>query len=80
MTRYRRRILSRLALILALAATNPVLAADRPFNWDRYHDRLDACTETDRITAACARGYCDELALRQAQRACSPFSGSQERR
>jgi hypothetical protein len=35
---------------------------------------------SDRIAADFARGYCDELALRQAQRACSAFSGSQERR
>jgi hypothetical protein len=50
-----------------------------PFDWDRYHARQDACTEQDRIAADCARGYCDELALRQAKRACSPFSGSPER-
>jgi hypothetical protein len=45
------------------------------FDWDRYHERQDACLEQDRIAAACTQGYCDELALRQAQRACSPFSG-----
>jgi hypothetical protein len=45
------------------------------FDWDRYHECRDWCTEADRIGAACARGpWCDELALRQAQRACSPFS------
>jgi hypothetical protein len=61
-----------LALIVALAALFaalhyiPALAADQPFNWDRYHARQDACLEQDRIAADCARGrdYCDDLALR----------------
>ena len=64
-------------------------AANEPFDWDRYHDRQDACAEKDRIAAQCEvernpvfnsfvrrgtpEGYCDELALRQAQRACSAF-------
>ena len=57
-------------------------AYGEPFDWDRYHARQDACLEANRIAAACVRGfdYCDELALRQAQRACSPFSGPQKRR
>ena len=65
-----------------------VLAAEA-FDWDRYHDRQDACAKKDRIAAQCEvernpvfnsfvrrgvpEGYCDELALRQAQRACSAF-------
>ena len=57
-----------------VAAASVVLAAE-PFDWDRYHDRQDACLEADRIAAACTQGYCDELALRQAQRACSAFTG-----
>jgi hypothetical protein len=61
-------------VVLALVATVPALAGEA-FDWDRYHDRQDACREADRIAAACTRGYCDELALRQARRACSPFSG-----
>jgi hypothetical protein len=40
--------------VLALAAVCAVLiltalparAADRPFDWDRYHDRQDACRES----------------------------------
>jgi hypothetical protein len=50
-------------------------AYGEPFDWDRYHARQDACLENDRIVADCVRGldYCDELALRQAQRACSAF-------
>ena len=47
-------------------------------HWDLHHDRQDACREVDRIAAACTRGYCDELALRQAQRARSAFT--EERR
>jgi hypothetical protein len=52
-----------------------------PFDWDRYHARQDACIEQDRIAADCVRGldYCDERALRQAKRACAPFSGPRER-
>jgi hypothetical protein len=46
-------------------------SGERPFDWDRYNARQDACTEADRIAMACTRGYCDELALRQAKRACS---------
>jgi hypothetical protein len=65
-----------------------VLAADS-FDWDRYYERQDACLEKDRIAAQCRvernpvfnsfvrrgvpEGYCDDLALRQATRACSAF-------
>ena len=60
------------ALVLRIT---PARSDDRPFDWDRYHARQDACAEKDRITAACAKGieYCDALALRQATRACSAF-------
>jgi hypothetical protein len=74
-------IILALALIVALMALLaalhyiPAPAADQPFDWDRYH----ACLEQDRIAADCARDYCDELALRQATQACSPFSGSRGR-
>jgi hypothetical protein len=64
-------------LFVALRYTPPTHG--EPFDWDRYHARQDACREQDRIIAACVQGYCDELALRQATRACSPFSGSRER-
>jgi hypothetical protein len=56
-----------------------MLGFAEPFDWDRYHARQDACLEKDRIIADCVQGYCDELALRQAQRICSPFSGARER-
>jgi hypothetical protein len=56
-----------------------VVLAGEPFDWDRYHARQDACLEQDRIAAACVQGYCDELVLRQARRACSAFSGAGER-
>jgi hypothetical protein len=59
------------ALIFTMIQAHP--AHGEPFDWDRYHARQDACIEQDRIAADCARGYCDELALRQAWRACSPF-------
>jgi len=46
-----------------------------PFDWDRYHPSQDARREADRIAQDCTRGveWCDELALRQAKRACSAF-------
>jgi hypothetical protein len=73
-----------LSLALALTAAVPALAGERTvsgvapaFDWDLYHARQDACAEKDRIAADCAEeaplGYCDELALRQATRACSAF-------
>jgi hypothetical protein len=96
-------ILAAAALALVILQTRPastpgpyasvrpgdiVLAAEA-FDWDRYHDRQDACREKDRIAAQCGvernpvfnsfvrrgvpEGYCDELALRQAQRQCSAF-------
>jgi hypothetical protein len=61
-------------LILILLAV-PAWAGERPFDWDRYHARQDACAEADRIAQECVKGVanCDELALRQARRACSAF-------
>ena len=52
------------------------------FDWDRYHDRQDACREKDRSAAECVGGvdYCDEPAVRQARRACSAFGPLGERR
>jgi hypothetical protein len=60
---------------LVLTFATPARAGDRWVDWDRYQARQDACREADRIAADCARGldYCDELALRQAKRACSAF-------
>ena len=60
------------ALVLRIT---PARSDDRPFDWDRYHARQDACREADRIAQDCTRGvaWCAELALRQAKRACSAF-------
>jgi hypothetical protein len=60
----------RAALVVALAlAALPARADERPFDWDRYHARQDACLEANRIAAACAGAggikYCDELSLRE---------------
>jgi hypothetical protein len=69
-------------LVILLLAALPAQAAERPFDWDRYHTRVDACREADRIAAECVHGvdYCDELALRQAKRDCSAFGPLGERR
>jgi hypothetical protein len=64
-----------IAVVLAVVLTwsPPARGAARPFDWDRYHAPQDACREADRIAQDCTRGvaWCDELALRQAKRACS---------
>jgi hypothetical protein len=51
------------------------------FDWDRYHAWQDACREANRIAIECAKGvaWCDELSLRQANRACSAFGPLGER-
>ena len=68
-------------LALALVMSGPALAGERQgFDWDRYHARQDACLEKDRIAAAYARGYCDDLALRQATRDYSPWGPLGDRR
>jgi hypothetical protein len=72
------------AIVIALALAGATAHADeqRPFDCDRYHACQDACREADRIGQDCVRGveYCDELALRQAKRACSAFGPLGERR
>ena len=70
----------------AIMLTSPAWAGENPFpngrgfDWDRYHERQGACAEKDRIVEACARGYCDELSLRQATRECSAFGPLGDRR
>jgi hypothetical protein len=59
----------------AEAGERAVSEARPAFDWDLYHGRQDACREADRIAQDCTKGvaFCDELALRQARRACSAF-------
>jgi hypothetical protein len=62
------------ALLLADAAPS-VLAAEG-FDWDRYHDRQDACRELDSAQRACATyglAACDQAAIEHLQRQCSAF-------
>jgi hypothetical protein len=98
-SRFKRRLKMAkiIGFVLALAAASPALASEqRPFDWDRYHARQDACAEKDRIATQCEierstvfnsnvrRGsperYCDVLALRQATRDCSAFGPLDEGR
>ena len=73
------------AIVIALAFAGATARADeqRPFDWDRYHARQDACRKANRIAAACAGAdgikYCDELSLREAKRAFSAFGPLGER-
>ena len=62
--------------------SRPGRQSGQQFDWDRYHDRQDACREKDRSAAECVGGvdYCDEPAVRQARRACSAFGPLGERR
>ena len=73
-----------IAAVLAVILTwAPPARGAEPFDWDRHHARQDACRDADHIAQECTRGleWCDELALRQAQRACSAFGplGEQQR-
>jgi hypothetical protein len=59
------------------------LLAGNQFEWNRYHDQQAACADAERLARQCERGVddCDELALRQTQRDCSPLrQNSQEER
>ena len=60
-------------LSLDVRADEKLSSDARDFDWDRHYARQDAGAEKDRIAAQCAQGHCDNLALRQAQRACSAF-------
>lgn len=53
---------------------------DRLFDWDRSHTRRDAYRTVDHIAAQYMRGYCDEPALREAQRVCSALGPLGDRR
>jgi hypothetical protein len=53
-----------------------VLASDRPFDWDRYHERQDACRELDQAQRACVAGglaACNQALVDQLRRQCSAF-------
>ena len=54
---------------LGIATAAIIVIAGTPW---RSNARQDACREADRI-AGRGQGYCDELALRQAKRACPAF-------
>jgi hypothetical protein len=90
-------ILAAAALALVILQTRPastpgpyasvrpsgiVLAADS-FDWDRYHDRQDACTELGEAQLACATYglvTCDQALIDRLQRQCSAFGPSGQRK
>jgi hypothetical protein len=62
----------RRALIAVLLLQAPTALAGEAFDWDRYHERQDAC----QARQACVAGglaACDQLALNRLQRQCSAF-------
>jgi hypothetical protein len=71
------------ALVAACTPTHPrppielpvQMAADKTFDWDRYHDRRDACTELDELRRECAHDTraCNETASRRLARDCTPW-------
>ena len=64
------------ALPAGLVLAADTVAAPRGFDWDRYHDRQDACAELDRVLLACTTsdsGKCDQAPINRLQRQCSAF-------
>jgi hypothetical protein len=45
-----------LVLIFLFLYAFPARAAERQFNWNRYHEDHDVCAEQDRIGSRCAHG------------------------
>ena len=63
-------------IVLLLLQAPAALAADRPFDWDRYHDRQAACRELSQAQLACVTGGlagCDQGLIERLQRQCSAF-------
>jgi hypothetical protein len=61
---------------LVLAAAAPSVLAAQSFDWDRYHERQDACRDLDQAQRACATyglAACDQAAIERLQRQCSAF-------
>jgi predicted RNase H-like HicB family nuclease len=70
-----------LVIALAFAAAGPAHAGEA-FDWDRYHDRQDACRELSQAQLACATyglAACDQALLNQLQRQCSAFGPLRDR-
>ena len=72
-----------LALAVALAVCASALADDiSEEDWNRWHDRQDACVELSQVQLACIQGglaACDELAIKRLQRQCSAFGPTRRR-
>jgi hypothetical protein len=66
-----------LALSIVETHQSPApLPPGEAFDWDRNHDRQDACRELDQAQRACAAGglaACDQALIDRLQRQCSAF-------
>lgn len=64
--------LAALVSLWLVAGSPPQPTSPPPFDWDRYHDRQDACREKDRLLMLCTAGpgQCDQEAINQATRRC----------
>ena len=68
--------MSRAVLVVTLLVSASGASAGQAFDWDRHHERQDACREFDAAQWACATGglgACDQAALDRLQRQCSAF-------
>jgi hypothetical protein len=74
-------VLALLAIVMLILTVLPARAGEA-FDWDRYHDRQDACRELSGAQRACATyglTACDQAVLDRLQRQCSAFGSLGQR-
>ncbi len=67
--------MSRVALVVTLLLAAGSVVAGEAFDWDRYHDRQDACRELSAAQLACAT-YGLTAATSRGSSGCSAHWGS----